>query len=187
MYPKQSLNYDSIVKVLAALEYLKANDPWYKDVEIDQEAISEYTKKGGRVEGLRTMHQDWEPMPQDEEVPMGEKDVISEEMVYGDMPQPDSIVPQLVPSENVNNLVKNAVDSVGRANEPKEKINGIDKPFSFPTRSKKPLSEFSPGYYSKCFPHLFPNGEGDFNDVSDFLKIFHSIIFNYPYNYFFAA
>ena len=35
----------------------------------------------------------------------------------------------------------------------------------FPARASRPLSEFSDNFYTKCFPNLFPNGDGDFKMV----------------------
>ena len=59
---------------------------------------------------------------------------------------------------------------------------------AWPRKTKAPLSEFEPGYFAKCFPHLFPDGMGDFlMPVSGKLCLFYSLIqlFKNTKNYYF--
>ena len=39
--------------------------------------------------------------------------------------------------------------------------------FAFPKKGKKPCSEFRPYWYTLSWPHLFPNGNGDINQIRD--------------------
>ena len=151
-------------KVFAALKWLKLNNMWYKDIEISEDNLQHYRNSNGEVVGLPTIYQDWEP--ELDENPLAEKDEVTEDLLNGDFPMPDSMVPTILPSENLSKLVKKAVNPTDDENEGTV-IDG-ERLFALPKRAKLPLSEFSVGYYGKVFFHLLPTGVGDFKMVRNF-------------------
>ena len=66
--------------------------------------------------------------------------------------EPSSTVDMPIPGFTVReNLERSVVQSI-----PEERSE-----LPFPTRGRVPASEFQPGYYTQCFPDLFPDGKGD--------------------------
>ena len=150
-------------KVLAALNYLKEFNQYYSGIKISEKNAS-YYKDEFDTTHLRTVYQDWEPEMSEKqnEEPEAEKDRIDEKDLNKDFPQGDSLVHTSAPSENLENLIKKSLtpSTTGKEDEEINKLK--DETFAWPKRGKTALSEFSEGYYSKCFPHLFPNADGDF-------------------------
>ena len=59
-------------------------------------------------------------------------------------------------TDTIDNYVKKAIEElqVGKDNSEPEKI-------PWPEQDDEPVSDFTYGYFSKAFPHLFPNGMAD--------------------------
>ena len=154
-------------KVLAALEYLADKNPFYKNIKINKENLKAYEDADGHVENVTVLHKDWEPTLEDIEMPMSDKDHLLEDNLQGDFPLPDTILPHPVSSEDIKTLTQKAINLVGeKVPDSEEKQEEIQTTFALPKRGNRPLSEFQAGYYSKTFPHLFPNGDGDYRRVS---------------------
>lgn len=84
----------------AALLYLIAHNPAYHDVVLSEENLQFYEQSEGQVIGLPELRYDWEQSKRNkekEQLPdhVPEKDDITEEMLFGDMPFPESIVPKV--------------------------------------------------------------------------------------------
>ena len=148
-------------RILAALRWLKANNPYYKDITIREEHANQYPNSYETfVEGLPSY--DSETTTTDGTSEDQENDLL----VATDSGQVvDSVVLQQIPVSTLRNQVQNAVRGE------------ID----WPNRSECPVSEFQPGYFwyekyekfvifvisifSKAFPHLFPRGVADWSDT----------------------
>ena len=207
---KPKLNIKVRPQVLKdALNWLIKHNPWYSQYTINEDNMAIYEANPVITEqDLRSIVQDWEPTPQENEPQfhaMGEKDVIYEEDLSGDFPNPDGCVMTEVPSNTNEGIIKeslaNATSSATESGQnipsetetivqespddqpssPSSEPNEPSQPESntpadiqpeedlqqrptlaWPRKSKKPLSEFEPGYFAKCFPHLLPDGTGDF-------------------------
>ena len=186
-----------------ALNWLIEHNPWYSQYVINRENMEFYEKNPIITEDhLRTIVQDWEPSPEDNEPQfrtMGEKDVFHEEDLAGDFPIPDGCVMTEVPSNTNEKIIKESLATATGSRVPgtfpnvhpepsvsssqtNAEANSEESPadapsdpsapapeelqdrptIAWPRRAKAPLSEFEPGYFAKCFPHLFPDGLGDF-------------------------
>ena len=150
-------------KVLAALYYLKDKNQYYSDIIISEQNAKVYEDEFDTTQ-LRTVYQDWEPekSEQEKEEPIAEKDRILEKDLNKDFPQGDSLVHTNVPTENLEALIKKSLAPESNDQDDKGAKELKDETFAWPKRGNTALSEFSEGYYSKCFPHLFPNADGDF-------------------------
>ena len=169
-------------KLLEALLWLKANNHLYKDVTISRENIDHYASNNGKVLGLRTLNQAFEPNQKkreaeekrDEEAPLAEKDHVKESDLAGDFPYPDSLVPNIAESETLETLLHKAVDEneniqkelkETEASQQQEQPPNVENfRVPWPQRSREPLSEFGDYFYARCLPELFPDGKGgEFN------------------------
>lgn len=151
--------------VLECLQYLKEHNEAYKDVPISMENLQHYIDKDGKVEGLPTIYleEKFETIKaaiEESKTITGEEIELTENMLEKDFPPIDSMVPNIVPTENLKTLVKEAIEKAG------EKISIEQKEqFAYPKRLSTPLSEYDPFYYSKTYPHLFPNGLAEFRQL----------------------
>jgi hypothetical protein len=201
-------------KIREALQSLIANSPAYHDVVLSEENLQYYEQNEGQVHGLQELRYDWEQSKKSKEreqlpVLIPEKDDITEEMLSGDMPVPDSMVPKVTQTAGVLDLLLKATketDDNGQSQQSthvvgeggdvemtdtsdeeqpmqtdenlsknarkkrkkKEKkirrkaLHEGEKQYAWPTRGTTALSEYTTvGYYSMCYPTLFPNGKGD--------------------------
>ena len=153
--------------LVEALQYLKANNPFYADVNINMDNVKYYEDRDGTIDDIPTINYAYEPKPQDQlldkEMPMDEKKQIEEDGF--DWPIADSIVPNMVPSATVKSLIEKSVQGTKRTTSTDDQSNEQEVPdetkFAWPKRATLPLSEREPGYFSKAFPDLFPDGKGD--------------------------
>ena len=148
-------------KVKEALLWLVKNNPEYKHIVISDDNLKVYEDNGGSFDPW-TMEYDWtkteeeQVTKEDEEEPINEREKKKEKDLNGDIQCPSSVAALELPTANIEELLAKAF----KAKDNKELE---DPKFSFPKTIGEPLSEFQPRYYAKTFPHLFPNGEGDFN------------------------
>ena len=71
----------------------------------------------------------------------------------GDIPKPTHTVIEITATETIDNLVNKFIEEVQVGSEP-EKV-------PWPETEDEPVSDFDTGYFTKAFPHLFPNGMAD--------------------------
>ena len=176
--------------LLDALVWLKANNHLYKNVTISEENLDHYQRSNGKVIGIRKFNYAYQPdqkkreaeEKRDQEPPMADKDQVNEKDLDGDFPSPDSLVPCVTESDDLETLLRKAVqeNTDGEKTEDrKESQENVTENSSaqeqnpphlgevrlpWPERARDPLSEFSDYYYAKCLPNLFPDGVGgEFN------------------------
>ena len=204
-----------VAKLKNALEWLKEhNDVYKRYCDISDENLSYYENNLVTTNDLNTVDQDWNPTPQETEIPVALRDdVFVEDYLDGQFPQPDSMVFQEPQSLTVAEMAKKVVSSAGKSTPlstvlddiagiaeeeigptptdagdptttapppsaaaapssatadatPASASNDQQKTtLPFPAKASRPLSEFSDNFYTKCFPNLFPNGDGDFKMV----------------------
>ena len=165
--------------IRTALNWLIKNCPDYKEIEIDEENLSKYPSEGGNidiptyedeaveengqsVDGNRKEKPKQKPEENTEKSPFDNED---EEMLLayeeyeekqGDVPKPSHAVNENIAQDTIDNYVKKAIEEiqVGKDSSEPDKI-------SWPEQDDEPVSDFSYGYFTKCFPHLFPDGMAD--------------------------
>ena len=143
-----------------ALRWLKANNTYYKDVTISEDNLNFYRQQEEKDIDFPTMKYAFQPKETrlDAEVPVDEKARILESELGHDFPEDDSLMSSKLASKTVDQFIKEAVKG-------KDKEDNVPK-LKWPTRSKKPLSEREPGFFSMAYPKLFPTGKGDFNQIN---------------------
>ena len=122
-------------KVMRALQWLQQNNPYYKDITIDHEALQTLPEDGIPLE-LLTIEED------------GEEEAVDDDSESRSSSDSHSFLPlpRKEPTE----------DSAIRST-----VNDID-PIDWPDINKQPINEFStPGLATQAFPTLFPYGTGD--------------------------
>ena len=137
------------IKILAALEWLIANNPEYHDVIIDQEVLQTYPNDNTTsLTGVRHIDTE-EPVMREtitsivRDSTAGDKDNTVQDTME-DIPDLDinpSLVPGEMPTNTVNDSIRRAILSTNAADTTKE--------YLWPERSDRPASEFLPGFFSK--------------------------------------
>ena len=148
-------------KVKNALIYLKDHNPAYKDIVISDENLTvykEFEDQDKPVEGIQVQIYDGEDFQKTDEEIVHETETIKESDLNGDIPFASSTVAEMTTSKDNMGLIKEAIQLVGE----KEK----ELKFNRPKRKEEPVSEFIEYYYSMAFPNLFPDGTGDYNQMS---------------------
>jgi hypothetical protein len=140
------------INILAALQWLISNNPYYADVDIDHETLATYPDNDDTpLTGIRCLNTledvTLEQLTQCRDDAEEEQDVI---------PDPLDIVPSMsatkVPQHTVRAFLKAAI-----LNENKSDDNTI----KWPVRPDTPTSEWSEGFNTMAFPRLFPYGQAD--------------------------
>ena len=105
-------------ETLEALIWLTEHNPAYKEVKISQENVTFYENCNGMFTGCMTLTQNW--VPEDDEAnaagPMTEVDIVDqipEELLELNNPIPETVVPQNVPKEKIQELMKDAIARMG--------------------------------------------------------------------------
>ena len=130
-------------KIMDALIWLKRNNPHYKDIIIDEQALNQYPEDSNTpIRNIRefnpqgqSINNNYELLNDSENVEDELEDVI------------ESFVPMEAPQINLEQSIRTAV--LGE--------NTVE----WPERSETPVSEFQPGYFSKAHPNLFCYGLAD--------------------------
>ena len=132
------------VKILRAINILKAINPYYSHIEIDEEALTEY------------------PDNYLEDVPLPSLD----------LPPPTNRPANILGTEETNEQADLELMEIDE--EVDERAFGptvVDAPFVQPTectrinealwpdQNPEPVSEFSEGFFTQAWPHLFPTGD----------------------------
>ena len=130
-------------KILKALQWLKENNEFYRDIEIDFEALKAYPSNDtDYVDGLCTVNSD----TIDEQTDPA--DAYTEE-------EGADIVYTSIQGVESRATVKEDIKQYVLADE-----NDIPR-VEWPSRSKLPADENTRGAFSMMFPWLFPTGKGD--------------------------
>ena len=78
------------------------------------------------------------------------------EQRQGDIPKPTHAVNENIARDTIDDYVKKAVENIQVGDETSE-----PEKMSWPEQDDEPVSDFIYGYFTKCFPHLFPDGMAD--------------------------
>ena len=104
-----------------ALNWLIKHNPWYSQYTINEDNMAMYEANPVITEqDLRSIVQDWEPTPQEKEPQfhaMGEKDVLYEEDLSGDFPNPDGCVMTEVPSNTNEGIIKESLANATKSGQ----------------------------------------------------------------------
>jgi hypothetical protein len=128
------------VKVARALQWLKANNRYYKDIIIDDEALQSLPENCSIADQLPRIENDQinEDSNEDEN---GSDNMITR-----------SFVPSLPPSRREDVSIKNTLN----------RMQTESPPVSWPEIDNCPINEFqTPGYIAMAFPTLYPTGQAD--------------------------
>ena len=141
-----------------------------------QENLAQYPSDTGNIElpshpenqedNLQEQEENFEETPEegtDEKSPFENED---EELLQafeeyeekqGDLPKPRHTLNENIATDTIDNYVKRAVEElqVGNNSSNPEKVPWPEQ------LDEEPVSDFSYGYFTKCFPHLFPDGMAD--------------------------
>ena len=154
-------------KIRAALVGLIADSDDYRDIKIDEENLAQYdadielpTVEEAADE--KAVNDTISEQTNSERHPFENEDEILnmayEEYVesLGDIPKATHTVNENIATDTIDNYVKKAIEElqVGNDEADPEKI-------PWPEQGEEPVSDFTYGYFSKAFPHLFPNGMAD--------------------------
>ena len=157
-------------KILTAIRWLKANNPWYADVEIDMDALNHYPDNDTDfLTGLQVI-----------EDPSMKPDEADNPTVYTSVEHTLDLTYSLALNEVNRDTVSETIRSeiLGKSNNTKGPVNATDTPAEpigtgllppdppevlWPARGSQPVSEWQEGYMSMAFPWLpgFCYGECD--------------------------
>ncbi len=181
-------------KVVAALRWLKENNPHYRDIEIDPQRVEFYQENPEfTLPNLDYVYEKKETLL-DQEAELDERlNISEEEALQGDWPGEASYVSKQENGERIATMMKTAISDAVAKIPKKPDAKGDSEPpppvLPWPKRSSAPANEFSPGFYAKAYPKLFPDGLGDLNHdqaVFKTARLDHSFSFKvhsfYPYS-----
>ena len=146
-------------RLLDALTWLKANNPFYANITISQEQLNVYPE-AGYLEDIPTIELDTAP-PQVNQGP----EHIPDDAEEGDVPsvQHTMFLGNMIPRQRETTIILNALRD--RANEqpegqPRPNLGTDANPLPW-SEQGEPIRDSTPGYFAMAFPHLFPYGLGD--------------------------
>ena len=151
--------------ILHALQFLKQNNPEYSDITIDEDRLNLYPRNSQTpVQNIRTLPDTMSACTgaQEDANAMGDNDredddggdLIDNHAGLNDVQLVETVGPVGMPTETVNNQIREAILGSDRADTVPECID-------WPRRNDQPVSEWEPGFFSRSFPNLFPFGTGD--------------------------
>ena len=161
-------------KIRAALEWLIAHCEDYRDIKISEENLAQYSsnaeielptvneavdetdKKSKRANDTITEQTNAEKHPfenEDEDLNMAYEEY---QESLDNISKPSHTVNNNIATETIDNNVKKAIEELQVGNEESKP----DK-MSWPEQGDEPVSDFTYGYFTKAFPHLFPDGMAD--------------------------
>ena len=169
-------------RIQRALQWLVANNKYYKNlVEISTDNLIAYPDDyDGFVENLRVLESDEAEDETPKETATNEEaetamTVDDETEHHGEECTSDpagTFVHHEIPLDSTRNNIEAVLHQLETENAAR---NLSDSPqpvtLDMPTKEKSPLSEFrTEGFFTMCYPHLFPTGAGDITATSD-LKV----------------
>ncbi|KAK3916820.1 hypothetical protein KUF71_025921 [Frankliniella fusca] len=146
-------------KVLNALVWLKANNPFYYDIQISQDRIDLLPDNGCIYNQVRGFNDD------------GEK---SCSITDGDLVITVDDLPEMDSEEEL--IVYKDVPDLSYVSQ-KDQLNLNENVLVWPSIRRTPINEFSsPGYITMSFPHLFCWGTCDYSNRKDNTVSLHKYI-----------
>ena len=178
-------------KIRQALEWLIENCPDYQHIKINEENLAQYPTETDDIDIPTCSKENAEPVvlnseeaPESgigeapkvktkeasvsetvEEAYADEKNPFDNEdeellQVYedhvdelGDIPKPTHTLIGNLATDTIENFVKKAIDEL--------KVGDAPEKVPWPEQDDEPVSDFTAGYFTMAFPHLFPDGMGD--------------------------
>ena len=143
--PNQNVNLTANrFHILNALQFLKRHNPEYKDIQISITAANLYPEDSNSpVNNIPSFYNEKEA---------GIDQTNDDDEAEEDDNLAESVAPLDVPTSSINEHVRASILEGGPM-QPES--------LKWPTRSEIPASEWETGYFSRCFPNLFPFGTGD--------------------------
>ena len=136
-------------KILAALRWLTEHHPYYKDVEIDSEALRSYPDNDSDyVQGLSTIESDTVGHQKDPAAVYTEEEGDGPDVVY-------SALPVSVPKTTVKEEIRRVI-----LDQPEEDTPKVE----WPKKIGGPLNRNTKGFFSMVYPWLFPYGKPDLDE-----------------------
>ena len=169
-------------KILAALRWLIKHNPFYKNINIDMEALDSYPKNSTDfVEGLATIESNTAQQPRDPSTVYTSEEGDGPDIVHSAMPVQlpqttvkDEIIKHVlgqsemeVSKEKQSEYTKYVLFQEEDKERPKQVCDQPDEEIpkvEWPKKVGGPISERTRGYWSMAFPWLFPYGTPDLND-----------------------
>ena len=140
-------------KIRNALKWLKINNPEYKDVTINEDALKDYPENGGELKGISTFTIPAKNSSDEEHQSLDADDGLLQDGLntddQGDLPRPDGMVFETLKRPEVSNMVKEGIS------------DKFTDPVAWPEIGAIPEKELQPGFFRKVFPKLFPYGRAD--------------------------
>ena len=160
-------------KIRAALEWLIANCDDYKEIKISEENLAQYPsdtnidlpsveeaeeetdKKSKNVDNTSEQtNYEKHPFENDDEDLLKAYEEHLESL--GDIPKPTHAVNENIATDTIDNNVKQAIENLLVDNDQYE-----PEKIPWPEQGEEPVSDFTWGYFTKAFPHLFCDGMAD--------------------------
>ena len=156
-------------KNLEALQWLKINNKFYSHIEIDNAALQKYPDNGDYVEGIPEEFMDDTGNQNEACNPSmtNEIDEINEILqsdmnISEDMPPPESTIQKNYSKPTVLESMQKSAKKVAIAGDSgSNKESSDNQEILCPQHSKHAVSEFIEGFFTMCYPELFPTGVGD--------------------------
>ena len=136
--------------MLEAITWLKHNNPYYADIEIDQEALQQLPVHGvpEHLPTLDDPHTDLEPLLQLDINNSTDQEETPQHNATG----PQTVSHSFIPQQQEQQQEQDAIRAF---------ING-EHPLNWPSNEGDPINEFqTEGLATMAFPTLFPYGKGD--------------------------
>lgn len=145
-------------KVSDALFWLKANNPAYFGITIDQDRLNQLPIDS-ELQDINTMEYEGAPQTNNDKGPAPEQlDNDQEGETYSGVLLPDQTINE---QENLNNMLKEIVRDTDTEIQINKKGQVV---IEWPVRGDEPIPEFTTTYFfTMAFPALFPYSLGDFH------------------------
>ncbi|KAJ7061426.1 hypothetical protein C8F01DRAFT_968469, partial [Mycena amicta] len=140
-------------KVRRALEYKIAHDDAYRDLQIDQDALSQLPENGTVVNRIPTCREG-----RQDEGPAGPAGPNQAAGTDGD----DESTTFVGGVPNLGNTTRPEVEEIRRAAGQAAGPTYQQTIIQAPAVDPNPVAEWTPGYMALAFPSLFPDGTADF-------------------------
>ena len=177
--------------ILEALQWLKEWNKYYKDIEINYDALQQYPTNGGDVDNIPEeilddtgiQHEPRNPSMQNEMDDTGiqheprnpsmqnEMDEINEILqqdfdISDDIPPPESTVQQNFAKPTLLESMKHIANNVAIGSKSvTNNYPSSNHEILCPQQSKQPVSEKIQGFFAKTFPELFSKGTADITAI----------------------
>ena len=138
-------------KILAALEWLQSNNPFYADLDIDFDALNQYPNNSNDyVEGIDVIEDPGLSSDQGEHPTVYTPTEHNADFTYSTIPQ--QVNRKSLREEIANTILNSSQDQ--RQDSQQHCESSTTPTINFPKRSSTPVSEWTEGYMSMAFPWL---------------------------------